>query len=121
MDWGLLFYNIPEFQVEPIEIGADGAGGWILCVELSIQVQVDAKNIAPWFRHGVLPAKMVDSLRVKITAEPLEVTGNQNKVCLIDVKRRITPPALTAANCGMSILNLIQRNTTLRAPTKKRL
>ena len=117
----LLEHCVPKVKIEAVEIGTDRCRGGIFLVQLAVQCKGDAEDVAARVWRYSLGTEVVDGFGVEVAAEALEMTGDQDEVSMVNVKRGVPASGLLPAHGGVGILDLIEGVFRLGLPAMERL
>jgi len=109
----------PEGNAESIEVGPDVSRSRIASIELPRGEKLRPKRTLEGSRSD-RSSQPVDAFRVEISAEALEVGGEQDDVRLIDMARCPATPSPTAPDCSMGRLDPVELDRPVVKPPLQR-
>ena len=106
---------VPQPQADSSEVAPEISGGRIASVEQAIRRHLLGEQAA---RPGVrdVPAQTIDGLRVQVSAEALEVGGQEHCVGMVDLERCDPTTAGIPAHHRVRARKLVQAGVRLTVP-----
>jgi hypothetical protein len=98
-------HHFPQINSQPVEIGTDRAGVRVATTKASTPYKLHPKESSK--RRGDDCNYLIDALRMKISAEALELGRQEGRVGLVDLLRRITPAPVSPANHRVRVFDLV--------------
>jgi len=99
---------VPQVEIEAAKVRSEAARLSIAAIHLSAARQLAKYELSQRSGRRNHIYYMIHALRMEVSAVPLKLGGEQDRVGMIDLLCRNTPAACGTANSGVSAGNLVQ-------------